>query len=144
MLANWQKSLLALSASPLAPNFFTAAPALLITPVTALVMPAVVVDLVMLVGGLRNELRDAIMASLVTSTTSTWALNVNNVCDKRSGLQEEGTFTGIIALEIVAKVGSSYDTYASGGNERRDPVNALSQLLASLFAAPHLPELERP
>ena len=109
----------------------------------ALVMPAVVVDLVMLAVELRSEVGEAITASL-TSPTSTWAVNVNNVCDKRGETQRRGGIYRYYSVRNCGEVGSSYDTYGSIGDERRDPINALSQLLASLLAAPHLPELERP
>ena len=56
---------------------------------------------------------------------------------------EEGLFVGSIALEIVSKLAAATIRNGSLCGERRDPTNALSQLVASLLTASHLPELER-
>ena len=70
-----------------APSNFTATPVLLVRPLMALVMPALDLVVVLLVVVLENEDGDAIMASFVTSPTSTWAVNVNDVCDEQSETQ---------------------------------------------------------
>ena len=45
----------------------------------------------------------------------------------------------VVGVRNGGGLGSSYVAYGRIGNERRDPVNAPSQLVASFLAASHLP-----